>query len=69
MNDQDDHVLKQLGIIHRSKPFEKIAISVVADGDENLFIDRVTSKVHDKINNQLKIDFYNSASPSCWNNS
>ena len=68
MGSQDDHVLEQLGGIHRLKPFEKIAISVVKNGDESAFIDRVTNKVHDKINNQLRINFYDSASSNCWNN-
>lgn len=68
MNDQDDHVIEQLGAVNKIKPFKKVAISLHKNGQEYDFIKRVSKKIRDIIGNQLQLDFYDSASSSCWNN-
>lgn len=68
MNDQDNHVLEQLGAAYEKNKFKKVAISVYKNGHEQDFIKRVFKKVHKIIDNQFQIDFYDSASLNCWNN-
>jgi len=71
MKDQDDHVLERLGSIQKTnkKPFKRIAISVYRNGQENNFMTKAMNKINKKISKDLPIDFYDSASSNCWNNS
>lgn len=68
MNDEDDHIVEQLSRVNKINPLKKLAISVYLNGEEDDFIGRVQDKIYEKINKDLHIDFYNSASSNCWNN-
>lgn len=66
--DQDEHIIARFADVSRKNPIRNIAVSVFKNGEEVNYMDRVNKIINNKIGRNIIVEFYDSTSSACWNN-